>query len=633
MSTALALPGGVMQINACGRILEISAEGAFSLPKLRRELVGKLRVCNPASVQLTDLTGKIVQTDADLMASVRDGKVPLQAKLTLAALHEIEQKKRDGKSKEHDMASLQWHIVVEQVAAFSNELASMGSHLQSMHDDSQKIVQQFEDTERIRREELMTLIHLESQEREARHRELLERLEEVAHLVVEEKSVHEVSVYQINKQIDQAVGDFNAGQKTTLAEFAQVERSLASLRHDLDLEMRKNGAAWTRNADSLRQLELRDHDQVSACKACDMRVSAMEADHSKLCGDVARLESSVAKESREFHLRLSKHSEELTKASRDGGLMRGHELTCMAMDHESSWQTLESHLRQAREEALKANTEMAERTKTLELRCAALEKESIDRWDEQHNKDANLHDMTAKAMTEVDTAKVKVYAKEAVMRSVLASVQDLGDRMKLAEGQLNLKLHSEHAHSQWESFSQMVKNQDAKLAQVERQLYTRISQEATNRENAFLRMQKTIQTSFEGLSEEEVLKMTDPKPAVSHARVSSPVRPSEDLEETRPVSRTFVRSISPTHVGRPPPTTSLSSTSARGSGSAKVIAMSTGQQQQTSAGSVERVPNPTNPVLSRHRSLSGGNGIPVPSTGYAWTVRSVSPGANSCGGR
>merc|ERR1712232_858733 len=109
---------------------------------------------------------------------------PLQAKLTVAALHEIEQKKKEGRNKEHDMVGLQWQIVIEQVAAFSNELQAMGQQLQEVHDDSRKIVQQFEEAERLRREQLLGVIKEEATEREACQKDLLTKLEELNHLLM-----------------------------------------------------------------------------------------------------------------------------------------------------------------------------------------------------------------------------------------------------------------------------------------------------------------------------------------------------------------------------------------------------------------------------------------------------------------
>merc|ERR1712176_588318 len=101
-------------VNACGRLVEISAESSSSVSLLRRELGAQLNVGNPTSLQLVNTNGVLVQTDQDLYASIQENSIPLQAKLTTAALHEIEQKKLEGKSKEQNLSSLQWQILIEQ---------------------------------------------------------------------------------------------------------------------------------------------------------------------------------------------------------------------------------------------------------------------------------------------------------------------------------------------------------------------------------------------------------------------------------------------------------------------------------------------------------------------------------------
>eukprot|EP00928_Gymnodinium_smaydae_P071573 TRINITY_DN55121_c0_g1_i1.p1 TRINITY_DN55121_c0_g1~~TRINITY_DN55121_c0_g1_i1.p1 ORF type:complete len:623 (+),score=198.77 TRINITY_DN55121_c0_g1_i1:84-1952(+) len=604
-----------VKVNACGRVVDISQESATSMALLRRELVTKLRVCNPASLQLTDACGKIVQSDSELISAMQEQKLPLQAKLTVAALHEIEQKKKEGRNKEHDMVGLQWQIVIEQVAAFSNELASMGAQLQSVHDDSRKIVHQFEEEERLRRSQLLAALKDETTEREAAQRDFLAKLDEVVHMVMEEKSHREVSDYQLSKQVEQVTAEVNAARNGFDQEQAQVDRLLSSIRADMEAQNQKNSANWNRWHEATKRQEAKDQESQLATASKLQRIAALEAESKKLRGDVDSLDMAISRQTRETQLHLKKHGEELVRTMRDGSFGRGHELQCVARDHETSWQSLEQQLQQAREESMKTCQDLEERSKLLELRCAALEKECADRWDAQASKDNQIVERMSKTGTAVDSAKMERYASDALLRTTSTKVEELSERVRAAEGSLVSKVHGDHMKAQMDQLTQMIMKQEAALAQVERDFNTRFAQEAAHRDDHMEKLHGTVRNVIDKVSGDSI--------------------PIEDRDRKVAPSRELVRSVSPQASRVRLPTSSV---------------ISNGSHQLSPVGNLDRTMTPQlhaapTHIVARQMSvptfpqqlpgpgtLPGGSPPPTHGSAFGWNVRALSPTASSRGG-
>eukprot|EP00929_Paragymnodinium_shiwhaense_P071619 TRINITY_DN3638_c0_g2_i1.p1 TRINITY_DN3638_c0_g2~~TRINITY_DN3638_c0_g2_i1.p1 ORF type:complete len:644 (+),score=216.52 TRINITY_DN3638_c0_g2_i1:94-2025(+) len=526
-SMALALPRS-LKVNACGRLLEVSTEGSASMLLLRKELVQKLRVCNPASLQLTDVTGKVITTDQHLGQAVQENKLPLQAKLTVAALHEIEQKKKESKQKEHDMVGLQWQIVIEQVAAFSNELAGMGSHLQCVHDDSRKIVQQFEEAERVRREQLMQLIKDEATERDSSIRELHLKVEELAQLILDERTTREVSDYQLTKQIEQVASELNREENARSQDNAALERNISSVRHDLEMEMQKNGASWSRNLDALKNLDQQDKEHVSTAQNQGHRIQKVEADSERLRSSVNQIEVSLTKTMKETEMMLQRFSEEVSRNQREGTASRDHELTCVTKDHETAWQALEQQLQNAKTEATKMCADLSERSRLLEMRCAAVEQENAERWEHQGCKDNSTLDKLYKVTTASDASKVERFASDAMIRNTAAKVEELMERMNKAESTMTTKVPTQHWEVQMENFASILQKQDHKTNQMERTFVNRIAQEHTVLNDHIETLQSTVATCFDRMSQHKALE-----------------GPSSTEEPTAFSTRGTTRSVSP----------------------------------------------------------------------------------------
>mmetsp|Transcript_16723 Transcript_16723/g.36678 ORF Transcript_16723/g.36678 Transcript_16723/m.36678 type:complete len:604 (+) Transcript_16723:117-1928(+) len=512
----LALPERGVKVNACGHLLEIAPENSTSMPLLRRDLVAQLKVCNPASVQVLDLTGKAITTDEELEAAMQDGKHPLQAKLTVAALHEIEQKKREGRHKEHDMLGLQWQIVIEQVAAFSYEVAGFGGQLQSMKDECTNMVKQFEEAEVVRREKLMTAMHDHVKEREVAQKDVLSKIEAITNLVMQERSAREVSHYQLEKQAEQVVHEMNTERNKRAKGEAEQNRSITALRNDLQKEIRENTEQWTRTLDSVKRLEQGEKDVTTLQTEHQHRLTLLDGEVNKLRVAVGDIDSAMNKQLHEVNLRLQRQSEEMERAVREGTWCRNQDFDRVAKHHETSWQSLETRFQRSREEAAKAQVDLVERTRAIELRCAALEKDHNDHREIRASSEQACIEKATEATSAVDTLAMERQVTEVALKNTSAKVEEILTRMRNVETGLDQRVAGEHWKAQVDGLVHLINKQETKIAQLEREMHSRLAMEASHRDGLKVQLQGSLK---------HCLSTMGTKPEEEHPRSQSERRP------------------------------------------------------------------------------------------------------------
>mmetsp|Transcript_3667 Transcript_3667/g.9356 ORF Transcript_3667/g.9356 Transcript_3667/m.9356 type:complete len:626 (+) Transcript_3667:90-1967(+) len=495
-------PGGV-RVNACGRLVDISAENSRSVPLLRRELGLQLNVQNPAALQLMDAMGRNISTDGELHTATQDSTQPIQAKLTAAALHEIEQKKLEGRSKEHNLISLQWQIVIEQVAAFSYELSSVSGQLQSVKDECRRNVRAFEEAEAVRREDLMGAIRNEANERKAGHAHLLEKIDGLMTMMLAEQSAREVADFQLSKQIEQLGHDVHTEQNGRASDQAEMARTIAALRHDHEVAGQKNAEKWVRAEDTTQRMLQKVEEHSAGHLEKQNRLTLLEADTEKLRLSVGHLDNAVLKHHTDMHSNFQRHGEELERAVREGALSRGADAARGSKESDIAIQSLGQKIQRLRDETCRGQMDLAERSKAIELRCAALEKEYVSRQETEDTKARVFLDKVQAAVTTLDAFQMEHQASDAVLSTTVNKVNDLLERMQLAENSLDHRVVTEHWRAQLEGFSQITQKQDLKLLQLERELHARTTQEAYHRDSLKNQLQGSLRTCLERIAPQE----------------------------------------------------------------------------------------------------------------------------------
>jgi len=497
---ALALPETRLKVNACGHLTDISPEGQASVSTLLWELVAKLKVCNPSSLQLADLSGQPIKTDGDLNNAVREGRTPLQAKLTVAALHEIEQKKKESRNKEHDLVSLQWQIVIEQVASFQYDLTTVAGQMQSIKDDCSKMVNAFANEEELRRSALLNAVKDEVIEREAGQREFVQKFEALAQLVQAERSAREVADYQLAKQIEDLGSEVHTERNGRNKDEAEYSRLLSAMRHDLDMEVQRSADHGNRTVGTLKRIETAEGDHVSASQVTQQRLTLLEAESEKLRAALSVMDSNVQKQISDTHKHLQRSGEEIERNISQRKVGEATAVIQVGKESEIIMLALEERVQRANNEVQKNHFDIIERSRVLELRCAALEKDHADNREAQTSAEYGLLDKMHTTVTAVDSLHMDKQATEVQLRQMGTRVEDLLKRMGQAEGGIDTRVSDEQWRAQLENVIGVIQKLDTKVAQMDRDMRARFSQEAIHREGMKTQLHGSIRNCLDKIT-------------------------------------------------------------------------------------------------------------------------------------
>jgi hypothetical protein len=499
MSVVLALQEKV-RVSVCGRLLDVKPESCSSLSALRRELATQIKLATPTSLQLADSAARTLRTDDDLTNALRDGRYPLQAKLTVVAVHEIEQKKHEAEAKKEELVQLQWQIVVEQVGAFSQELQGVASQLQKVKDDCWKAVRTFEEQEELRRKQLLSTINHETAEREAGQRDMFSQVERAFQVVAAERSARDVADHQLQKQMEQMQADLDLERSHRVNEQAELDRKISSVGHALEIESHKNSESHSRGFEQHKRSEVRQDEHQSNSMAHNQRIQSVESESEKMKAHLAALESHMNVAHKATMADMKQRTEETTRAIRDGIGARENDVTRLAKDLETSWQALEVRVQKARDESNEGHQMMLERTRALEQRCNELEAEVGEHRGLQATKNQTIKDEVSFAVDRADKVEVDKKANDVILRTMTMKVEDLMARMRSCENDLAEKAHQEQVKPHLDSFYRVVQKQEQKITSLERDVNARFTQEANHRESVKNSLQDSLKNSLEKVS-------------------------------------------------------------------------------------------------------------------------------------
>lgn len=516
MSVVLALQEKV-KVSVCGRLLDVKPECLVSMGTLRRDLASQIKLTQPNSLQVADSAGRVIRTDEDLKYALREARYPLQAKLTVVAVHEIEQKKHEAEAKKEELVQLQWQIVVEQVGQLSSELADCAGQLQAVKDDCWKGVRSFEEKEELRRLQLTSSIQHETSEREAGQRDLYAQLERLAQMISAERCARDVSDHQLGKRIDQMQADMDLERTTRANSMAELDRKNSATRHDLELESHKNSEGHSKSFEWQKRHEVRIDDHQSTSLSLQQRLQQAEVEGEKQRSLMTNMETALQAHHRHNKADGEKRSEELQRSIRDSLLSREHDVTRLAKDLETSWQALEVRVQKSRDEANEGQLMIMERTRALEHRATEVESELADYRSLQASKHQSLNDSVSMAVSTADTVAVEKKSNDVILRTMTMKLEDLMARMKSAENDIGEKSHVEQHKPHMDSFYRALQKQEAKIQTLERDLNSRITQEGTHRDMVKAQLTDSLRTSLEKVASATIPR--DTRDTTDSARV------------------------------------------------------------------------------------------------------------------
>mmetsp|Transcript_11196 Transcript_11196/g.25098 ORF Transcript_11196/g.25098 Transcript_11196/m.25098 type:complete len:627 (-) Transcript_11196:46-1926(-) len=476
MSAVLALQGGP-KVNICGRLLDVPTESLSSLVLLSRELAAQLKISGPASLQIADVDSVHLHTDAELACALREGRHPLQAIPTAAALRDIESRKYEVESKKEELTQFQWQIVVNQMTAFSDQISKVAGQFQAMKDSCNKSIQASKDEDHLVHEQINSTITRESKEREEGLRDLREQIDRMGQAIHSERSTRDVAVYQLQKQIEQTSMSCQQGRTEQRQELAEMSRQLQAMQHELDIEKQGNAENWHHYGSFLKAVDSRVEDHTANEASRQQRISFFESETEKLKSSVRSLEMAVASQQRVSQDDLQRSCEELHRAIRDEMVGRENHLAHLSKDLETSWQSLEARLQRAKDDASAGTTSLSERTRVIEERCCELERDIQAHRESQASKDYSMMEKVNMSVNSLDKVEMSHRTTDVILETTLAKVEDLADRMVTAEGDLRSKGHVDFWKPQMEALQRMMQKQEARLAQLEKEIQARLLRE------------------------------------------------------------------------------------------------------------------------------------------------------------
>jgi len=226
----------------------------------------------------------------------------------------------------------------------------------------------------------------------------------------------------------------------------------------------------------------------------------IEADHRKCRGDVDVLDKHLAKHRSDSQMQLKRHGEEIERTIREGTFGRDHELGRAAKEHQTIMSNLDNKLQQVRNESLQANHDLIERSRILEVRCSALEKEHGDKWEQQVDKEFSVINRLSNAQASMESTNMERIADAADLRTTAVKVDELMQRMHHAESSLHCKVQGDHWVAQLENFAQVMHKHESKMAGMEREFNMRMAQEAQLREELMYTLHGSVKTAFDKIS-------------------------------------------------------------------------------------------------------------------------------------
>mmetsp|Transcript_129541 Transcript_129541/g.288798 ORF Transcript_129541/g.288798 Transcript_129541/m.288798 type:complete len:606 (-) Transcript_129541:52-1869(-) len=504
--SSMVVPGAAMPstravlVSACGQLFEMPPTVLSSMTLLLQDLAGQLKMSSSVGLQLADAGGVPIRTDSELSAVLREGRHPMRVTPTVAALREIEQKKFEVETKKEQMTQFQWQIVVDQIAAFSTELAGVAAQLQSVKDECLKSVQGCREEARLQRDQIGAAIEREALAREGSYKDVDSKVDKLAQVVSHEKSVRDVADHQLGRQIEQVASALDEERNARTHEFAESSRLVVGIRHDLDAEMKRSAETWNQHLDMVKRLDLQMEAHTAGQFEQQQRLTKLEADTDKLQGMTAGLDASLAAHHRSVSEDLQRRGDELSKAVRDEMLSRENHVNRFAKDLETSWQSMEARMHHIREDTSEVKAALTERARVMEHRCTELEQRFQCFSDTQTSKDHLLTEKVAAACSVVDTVEVGQKASDVLLHNTVSQMQDLMDRLRTAEGDLQNKAPRDYWTPQIEAFQRGVQRQETKLATLEKEMHARFYQESAQRDKSKAQIQESMKVCMDKMA-------------------------------------------------------------------------------------------------------------------------------------
>jgi len=257
--------------------------------------------------------------------------------------------------------------------------------------------------------------------------------------------------------------------------------------------------------------------------SAQQRLTLLEADAEKLRIAVAHVDTAITKHHGDMHSKINRHGEEMEKFLKSGSSISSASVNAVSQQNDTKMFNVEKRVERVSCEFSKQSQDLSERAKMIEMRCAALEKDHVDRQEVSAIKSREFADKVHQAATILDTFKIEKQASEAVVQKLVSNVEDMTGRLHNAEVALDNRVSGDHWRAQLDGIAQITRKQDSKIFMLEREINARMQQEGNHRDEMRNHIQSSLKNCIDRISptSQEPEKETPVKPNVTTRDLST----------------------------------------------------------------------------------------------------------------
>eukprot|EP00440_Ansanella_granifera_P030201 gb/GFBE01032812.1/.p1 GENE.gb/GFBE01032812.1/~~gb/GFBE01032812.1/.p1 ORF type:complete len:611 (+),score=99.75 gb/GFBE01032812.1/:1-1833(+) len=418
--------GDQLPIQVCGRTCHIDARSRNSLTDIQTALQQSLGM-HEQDFDLTDSLGSRICTDLTLHDSISRGHIPLQATLSDASVHFIENRREE-------LAQMQWKVVRDKIQGCSSDVLTMSRQIAEMRQQM--------DVQRRQSETAMEVLR----------GELVKATEQ-------EHTLTQASLQQVSERIHSAISLVNGEQNKREFSYQSLERQIQDLRRTLDIE---RAARLQENDNHLHLLK----DGKVALEAQKQIMESVEKQHAF---DIHELKSEISSASRSFSAMVSEQMHTFRASTEEVALKM------QSQDSEVSRQLVEMQNNVA---------ELSKTVHNIDVRCDSLDmrlSQVVSNQTERFQKHFERQEQVTEAL---DNVRLEKHRLEVSLQTNMKRMKELETSLAKSEDEARKLVEREGTAVRTElerAQRQLASHQDKQIAELEMKVTERLENDSVSR--------------------------------------------------------------------------------------------------------------------------------------------------------
>mmetsp|Transcript_134023 Transcript_134023/g.244468 ORF Transcript_134023/g.244468 Transcript_134023/m.244468 type:complete len:620 (+) Transcript_134023:56-1915(+) len=215
-------------VNAMGTNVQVDMQYAHSLSDLQSALQTILQM-EGQSFAFYDVSGMTLSTDGDVHDAVAKGLTPLNATLTDAAIHHIENRREE-------LAQMQWKLMRDQLTVIHSKMGAISRQVSDTQTQMEKHKQESESLIDHVQKQALRSFDSEREVTSCEWRQVSERVNAIAQLVNNERQKRDVALQGIDKQLEGVHDALQRERDGRRQDFSMVQNMIQEVKAEVDAE-------------------------------------------------------------------------------------------------------------------------------------------------------------------------------------------------------------------------------------------------------------------------------------------------------------------------------------------------------------------------------------------------------------